>query len=137
MCTAQRNEIFASITSSKRLQAQKHVVGLNKTPRRQEEGVRETLNLSLTDFSERGSLSLSLTVAQQQGVFHLERPQFSTAAAACQDVVQGWLKVGDSVLSDGLEKILLMNRRPGLYACRAGQHQRQGEAEELFSVALH
>lgn len=51
-------------------------------------------------------------------------------------MAQGWLKAVDLVLGDGLDKILLMNRRPGLYACRAGQHQRRPEAEELIRVAL-
>lgn len=68
-------------------------------------------------------ISLSPSVSQQQGVFLFEKPHFSTVAAKCQDVAQGWLKVGDSVLGDGLEKIPLMNRWPGLYTCRAAQHQ--------------
>lgn len=49
-------------------------------------------------------------------------PQCRAAAAACQDAVLGWLKGEGSVLGDGLEKIPLMNRRPGLR--KAGQQQR-------------
>lgn len=36
------------------------------------------------------------------------------AAAACQGAMQAWMDVGASVLGDGLEKIPLLNRRPGL-----------------------
>lgn len=82
-------------------------------------------NLELNGFSELSSLSFSLAVSQQQGGFHSERPQFR-AAAACQDVVQGWQGVGDLVLGDGLEKIPLMNRRPGLYAGQVSTKDRRG-----------
>lgn len=60
----------------------------------------------------------------QQDVFHFKRPQFS-AAAVCQDVVQGLLEAGASVLGDGLEKIPFLNRRPGLYGGQVSSKDRQ------------
>ena len=69
-------------------------------------------NLALTDLSELSSVSSLLLYLSSRESSTSERPQFR-AAAACQDVVQGWLEVGDWVLGDGLKKIPLMNRRPG------------------------
>lgn len=89
-----------------------------KRPGRQEKGVRGRAravdSVNLAPFLP--------CVSQQQGVFHFQRPQCWAAAAACQDAVQGWLKGEGPVLGDGLEKIPLMNRRPGLR--KAGQQQR-------------
>lgn len=76
-------------------------------------------------------------MSQPQEVFYLERPEFSMAAV-CQNVVQGWPEDEASVLGDGLGKIPVVNRRPGLR--RAGQHQRQTEGLKSSSaqcVALH
>ncbi|KAI4826907.1 hypothetical protein KUCAC02_030337 [Chaenocephalus aceratus] len=73
-------------------------------------------------LSESNETSPLLSFVPLAGSRPLERPQF-TAAAACQDVVQGRLKVGDLVLGDGLEKIPLLNRRPGLHAGQVSTRQ--------------
>lgn len=46
-------------------------------------------------------------------------------------MVQGWLEVGALVLGDGLEKIPLMNRRPGLYVVQVSTED--GHRERLRS----
>lgn len=74
-------------------------------------------------------------MSEQQGVFHSERPWLNPAAAACQDVAQHCLKVGDLVLRDGIRQNptdeLGARIIQGTLVSKAAT-----EAEELVRVAL-